>query len=941
MRSPISTGAVRLRTNCRTVIVALTAGLLLHGCSDTAMSADEALRHAATLHRLGEQAWDRREIRRAEAYLQDAVEIREELAPESLELAASLNRLGALARMLGDRPRAERCHRRALEIRQHLAPGSLEVAGSFNNLGNVLFDEGDLDAAQDHFQHALEIKKNLVPGSLDMANTLNNLGNIEWRRGELEQAREYLQRALTLYEKHPQASRHVASVLINLGRVATDRLEPDQAEDHYHQALKVLEVAAPRSSLVAKCLHNLGALAGARGDSKGAAAYFQRSLKIKEHIAPESLDVANSLDNLGLVARDQGDLEEAERYFQRALSIRQKLAPASLDVAISLNNLGMIAQDAGEPDQALAQFRKALAIRKRLAPESLAMAVSLNNLGLLELGRGDPQSAARRFEGAVGVLEAQIDKLGGSQDLKGNYRAQYGHYYRRLIRALLRLDRRRDAFDVLERSRARSFLAMLAERDVLSTGVPEALEKRRRSLERRYDELQLQMARLDTTEKGYEELSSEQVKILSERRALIEEIREASPRVAALRYPRPLGFSEAQEALDPGSVMLSYSVGKERTDLFVVTRDQPLRVEAFDVGEDELWDEVRRFRNLIGQARRDSKLGKQRIADLKRIGRRLYQGLVKPVADVVDAGDRILFVPDGPLHLLPFGALTDRDGRYLTEWKPIHVVISATVFAEMKKARQPSGRIVAGASPMSFTAFAQPGVPANLSRGNMDDVSDVRLRSVLRRGLFDELTSLPYSRQEVERITKLFPPEAARAYLGQQATEERAKSVGKETRILHFAVHSHLDDHFPLNSALVLTIPEELGGDRDNGLLQAWEVFQDIRLDADLVVLSSCRSGLGKEQGGEGLIGLTRAFQYAGARSVIASLWRVEDRATAELMERFYRHLRGGSSKDEALRAAQLELIRPPAGSETTQTLAEEWAEPYYWAAFQVIGDWR
>jgi len=157
--------------------------------------------------------------------------------------------------------------------------------------------------------------------------------------------------------------------------------------------------------------------------------------------------------------------------------------------------------------------------------------------------------------------------------------------------------------------------------------------------------------------------------------------------------------------------------------------------------------------------------------------------------------------------------------------------------------------------------------------------------------------------------------------------------VAKTTKYLHFASHGLLDERFPLNSGLALTIPGEMKEGRDNGILQAWEIFEHLRIDADLVVLSACETGLGKEMGGEGLVGLTRAFEYAGARSVLASLWGVADETTAELMKRFYSYVKAGQTKDAALRRAQLELIRGAVGHQASH--------PFYWAAFQLNGDWR
>jgi CHAT domain-containing protein len=223
-------------------------------------------------------------------------------------------------------------------------------------------------------------------------------------------------------------------------------------------------------------------------------------------------------------------------------------------------------------------------------------------------------------------------------------------------------------------------------------------------------------------------------------------------------------------------------------------------------------------------------------------------------------------------------------------------------------------------------AFGDPRYPASVTAA--ESPGDPALRSLLTRNRA-ALSPLPATRGEVEQLAALYG-DAAATFVGEQATEERVKQLAPQARILHFATHGLLDERFPLDSALALSIPEAPGGEQENGLLQAWEIFERLRLHADLVTLSACDTALGKEAGGEGLVGLTRAFQYAGARSILASLWSVGDASTGELMERFYRYLRAGQSKDEALRRAQLDLLREPAT-----------AHPFHWAAFEVIGDWR
>ena len=181
-------------------------------------------------------------------------------------------------------------------------------------------------------------------------------------------------------------------------------------------------------------------------------------------------------------------------------------------------------------------------------------------------------------------------------------------------------------------------------------------------------------------------------------------------------------------------------------------------------------------------------------------------------------------------------------------------------------------------------------------------------------------------------------------YLGSQATEENVKALGADVRIVHLAAHGLADPITPLDSFIALSVTND--PERENGLLQAWEIYERVRLDADLVVLSACQTAFGPETDGEGLISLSRAFQVAGARTVVASLWSVADESTAELMIRFYQHLRGdqdtpGKTTDEALRAAQLEFIQGPVTFTDTEghVARRDFSSPYYWAAFQVIGD--
>ena len=519
---------------------------------------------------------------------------------------------------------------------------------------------------------------------------------------------------------------------------------------------------------------------------------------------------------------------------------------------------------------------------------------------------------------AIDLFDRQRARLGGAPEAKTSFEAAVDGYYHACLEGLIDLGQTAEAFHVLERGRARSFLELLAERDLRLADLPPELAAERKRIHAEYDRVQSQLAALSAGRDDTEiaRLTGELRDLRTRQEGILARIRRESPRAAALQDPQPLDLAGARAALDPGTVLLEYAVGEETTWLFVVqpagAKGSGLAVFRIGIGAKRLREEVESFRLLVKDPGSDP-------AELQTRARRLYRLLVRPAEARIARAQRILLSPHGPLHTLPFAALVRGDG-YLIEWKPIHSVLSATVYGELAKLRPP--RRAPGEE--RLVAFGDPLYPAPTP----DAPADPELREAVRRGL--ALRPLPLSGQEVRDVAALYPK--AQVYLGREATEERAKSIGPEPRrLVHFACHGLLDERFPLNSALALTVPEKPAEGRDNGLLQAWEIFESVRLDADLVTLSACDTGLGREMAGEGLIGLTRAFQYAGARSVLASLWEVADRSTARFMKSFYGHLHSGKSKDEALRAAQIDHIRERAGP----------SHPFHWAAFQLTGDWQ
>jgi CHAT domain-containing protein/Tfp pilus assembly protein PilF len=952
----------------------------------------DPLSRIAVLEARGESFENQERLEEAEASQRSAFELREATWGESLQLARSRYSLGrvyfsrsSLATAREQRNQlvaaAQDQIEGALAIQEKLAPGGVAAARSLEYLGYIAFKQGDQNKAAMYYDKSLSINALLQPVSQDMALVLEDLGIMAFMKGELAKAQALCQQALSVIEHATSPGQLMERILFYLGNVTLLRGDLVGAEDYFRRALLLQSKRVPENLYTSALLDSLGLAAFERVDLDSAQEYFERSLQLRLRMAPGTPHVATSLNLLGNVARERGDLESAERYYRESLAAyEQAMVQDTLDSLVDENLTGLaeIARERRDLGAVESYYHRSLKYKKykqmtTSTPILLSLGETALQLGRLKeaesylreyLGSHDKspstdwgysvafqglanvlrqaeqlQEAARYADLSIESLEARIGKLGGTQEAKGKFRGRHGDIYRDALRLQLEMDRPQEAFHLLERFRAQAFLALLAERDLSFAGdLSPGLDEERRRLAASYDSNQLQLAALDPEKDGeaIEALQREQVQLRRRRDEIAVEMRRTAPRLAALQDPQALTFEQVREALDPGTVMLSYSVGKEQTHLFIVTRGRELQVETLEIGRKALEKDVDRFRQLIDQTRAGAGLGAE---GLGWFSRRLYGLLVEPAEPWIAAGDRIVVVPDGPLHLLPFAALTRKNGRHLVEWKPLATVLSGTVFAELKKQRRDT---VAGAESFSlqWAAFGDPWFPPRLAQSRPEDIGEVRLRSLSTRAQL-RWQRLPQSRREVEEIATLFPADRRRTYLDREASEERAKAVGKNARIVHFATHGYVDDRSPFDSGLVLSIPEELAEGRDNGLLQVWEIFESVRLDADLVVLSACETGIGEIHGGEGIIGLTRAFQYAGARSVLASLWRVEDEATAELMQRFYRHLRDGKAKDEALRAAQLELIRRPLrvpdgrGGWTERNAAA----PYFWAALQLVGD--
>lgn len=889
-------------------------------------AAPESLAEASSWLSLGWLEQSRGEIDAAEQVLRHALRLRSRLAPGSLAQAAVLNLLATNAWYRNDLASARRLYEQALGLIRRRLPDSSDEAHVRNNLGLVARSTGDHDAAERYFGEAARLWRQLAPESSELARALSNLGGLAMDRGDYAVAEDYLRDALRRFEALAPEGRQVAVTLASLGILARERYQYAEADSLFRRALAIQRVQVPGSAEEAATLSNLAFLSLGWKHLDEAERFARQALALRRQLAPVSSDVATSVSMLGKIAWERGDQVGARRLVAEALAIQRQAAPGTIQEAHILQFLGDADLHSRRYPEAERHLRQALAIVRRLASKSHDEARALDLLGLVLWRSGRAAESMPVLLEAVEALEAQIGRLGGSDEARSSFQSRLGMIYEDLMELQIEQGDAAMALYTLERSRARSLLAMLAERDLVwSADVPAQLLAQQRRLDRAYEATQDEIAGTDArqTEK-LETLLARLTRLRAERSVLAGRIARASPRYASLHYPRPLDLDGIRRALDPGTVWLSYCVNSDAAFLFVVTPEVGIRVFRLAADQDEVEQQVAVFRSLILRGRESPTLEPALLAQ----GRRLWELLIAPAAPFLQDADRVLVSPDGPLHTLPFASLVrpaagpSDPPLFLAEWKPLHTVLSATVYAELKRGRRASGTGPAGHA-LPVVAFADPRY-RRPSGAAADPAASPLAR--YRRGL----PPLPASREEAGSLAALYGP-STMAYVGAAATEAQAKRLPARPRIVHFATHALLDRRFPLDSGLALSVPGGAGED-DNGLLQAWEIFERLRLDADLVTLSACETGLGRDAAGEGLIGLTRAFQYAGARAVLASLWVVSDRSTAELMRRFYTRLRAGQPKDVALQQAQRELLR--SGDPGL-------AHPYHWAAFELIGDGR
>jgi len=849
---------------------------------------------------------------RAQALLQDALQLAKGEGKRPLALAQALNISGGSWYAISQPSIAETLWQQALAIQEKLAPNSLQLARTLNDLGLIALDQSNLSKAEQFFHRSLEICKKISPSSLDAARALNNLGLVALDRGDLAKAEQFYQKSLIIKESLKPESLAVAYTLGNLGILASFRGDQDWAEQLLKRAATIFGKLAPDSLDAAYTLNNLGTVSYFQGNLDYAEELYRQTLAIYEKIAPNSLEVAHSLHNLGNVALRRGDLGQAEQLFQRALDIKQAVAPGTLDIAYTLQDLANLAFVQNRMNEALNFLNQARIIVESVAPSSLQHAFIIQTFALLAREQRNYPQAQQYLARALEIYETQRTVI-PDPETKTAFAERYFNAY--TLQAQLAFDQNQpqQAALALEPSRARTLAELLYTRTPpVPADAPQALRDliaQQEQLQRDQLLLARQQRQTDPNDQDAVQRLQAQSRALADRQRQLDQLlRQQFPAYANLLNPQPPSLQQVQAALDANTVLLYHAFADKELLIVAVSRQA---VQSYRVKVDvrALEKDLTEFQHLVAKPPLMRTALERR--KLLALGRRLYALLVKPAEASLKNATTVLLCPEGVLNLLPWGALVvavDTQGRptYWIERVAIGVVPSAGVYRQARATRPaPRGVAIAAVSQYSRQQAAQASTVAQLVRRSGRALGD-----------------LPAVRQEVAQLRRELSKLGVVIAQESNATPARARQMAQNARVVHFACHARADNVDPLGSGLLLA-----PAGSDEGLLTAAEVVSRWRLRADVVMLSACETAVGVSRRYEGLYGLARAFLFAGARSVGASLWQVSDASTARLMGAFYREYARGVGKAEALRRAQVELLRD-----------KRYADPYYWSCFVLMG---
>jgi len=856
----------------------------------------------------------------------------------------ALTKMGWLLVLLWQPEQAQEHLSRALKLRKELQDKKGQ-GETLAYLGILYKNLSRYDQALKAYQEALALFRELKLRSEECI-TLNNLGEVHEAAARYEKALDYFYQSLRLARelkdkgKEGTALNNLAVVYENLGQL-------NRARECYQESLTLARQAGDLR-LEGYALHNFGSVYDRLGRHQEALECYRQALASARKRKDRSGE-ARTLTNLGKVYLSLGQCDEALSHYQQALAIFQELKERPGE-AVTLNRLGLLFIQQGRQAEALEALRRGLAAAREAGdPEAVWRAQ--NGLGALMGKLGRDEEAMAFYEQAIETIEALRAGL-LDREARTSFMENKFFVYDECIELLVNLHQQyphkgydRKALEIFERKQGRTFLEEMGKSGARNfAGLPEEVRAKESDLEAQLESCRTLLVKArsqkDPDRQPLQELEGRLMQIRSELQSLKAKIEKDYPDYHALKYPRPATLKELQEkVLKTGEVLLVYGVMEKTTCLWLVS-PQGFSFYPLNIGEQELHQKITSFRQGVlgtGEQVRGKPMYQARPeAPEPKVGRELHQILLpEGVRQSLAPGWLLYIVPTGPLYALPFEALEtqgpDQPRRYLIQDHPVAYLSSASLLMVLREAQ--GRKKDKPAHP--FLAFAHPVYPKTGPAAEGSSLRGLQHRAY-RDQAGGEFSELPETADEVKEIQNILQaPEASQPLnLREQAARSRVLALHQEKKLagyryVVFASHGLLPGEVTklVQPALALSYPER------EGFLTMGDVF-GLKLNADLVTLSACNTGRGTPVKGEGIMGLTRAFMYAGTPAVGVTLWSVESLSAKDLNVGLHRYLSQGLGRAEALRRIKLDMLQGE-----KEFGEKDYHHPYFWAPLVVFGD--
>jgi len=751
----------------------------------------------------------------------------------------------------------------------------------------------------------------------------NNLGLYYWKKNEFSSAIKCFQSSLKIASREGSPD-NISDSLTNISLVYMDLGDYEKALDHLNRGIS-LDQELNNSYNLAADLNNLGNIYLNMGIQTQDEHLFERALESLFQSLISAYGIQNSRlqsivqNNIGEVFSALGQSDQALYYFNKSLRNANDSGFREL-ISLLNNNIANTYLRKGLFDRAMDRYRASIQIAARINYEK-NLWESLFGLAQCYEGNRQDLRAAEYYDNAVQLIEKTRSRI-YLDPFKVGYSRNKSRVYESFVDFIHRSKTKggRSSFEenmfyYIEKAKARAFVEILQESKIdVEAKMDLAQRKELDESSAKISSLYLEFMKNDLTENNRtvlgKRLSQEEDNYLR----IISTMKVIDPSMANLVHTEPYSLVslQAKGGLDGDTAILEYFIGEKKSFLVFITQKS---CEIFALPPRRSIEEsIKAYLKYV------SSPPDKRFNGLL-AARRIFKEFLFPLGQGSHGGlGRLIIIPDGILHYLPFEALViaenENSAEYLIDKYQVSYAPSVTALMLLKTAidgREVDRGLMAFGNPASERHKIVPVAEGPGRREAGDDLSPEAA-----------LSSLPYARREIRNISKYFPKDRRLVYIGSEANEDNLKARTRENyQIIHFAGHSLLDEERPLRSALIL----EPGRDGANdGIFQVRELY-DIRLKANLVILSACQTGMGLLEKGEGFLCLQRAFFFSGAKSVLSTLWPVKDRSTAFFMGNYYRFLAEGQSKASALRSVKKKMIR------------SKYSHPYYWAGFLLNGE--